>query len=363
MTATGSARDRDAGVTLIELIISIVIVSIITTTIVVAIPMILKTVPETTARIDDDRSLTALAVYLPEDVSSTPPGAFDVSPGAVPGCGSSSPGTSLLKATWTEAGSTFSANYRYVADGDGWVIRRVTCRGTTMLAAMDVTSRLQEEAACPPASPGKLVGVRLRTNGSSVSIGATFDVQLGCEMLEVSASSDNPAEVLGPPATAPPPVTAASTTTTVAATTTTTSTTVPSGPTTTDPTASTTSTSTTTTSTTTTTIAPCDAGAIVSVDPSPVNNGSKEDAANLNKDVVVTITSSGNCPSLGLLYDPVNPDGTGTFTPLWMSFAGSTSLSFRASGGDLWKDGEHTLRLKNGMNSTVTLDTATLKVT
>jgi hypothetical protein len=83
----------------------------------------------------------------------------------------------------------------------------------------------------------------------------------------------------------------------------------------------------------------------------------------LNKDIVITISSTGYCPTLGILFDPWVADGSPSTHSKWYSMQGVTTITLLGRGGELWSDGFHTISLKDGATSLVVLDTDRLEVT
>jgi len=155
-------------------------------------------------------------------------------------------------------------------------------------------------------------------------------------------------------------------TTTETPTTTEAPTTTSAGPTTTAaPTTSTTTT--TTTSTTTTTTVPCSAS-FVSVVPStvanqPKSNGNNDTESQLTQPVVVTVTKSGDCSGLQLVYSQkADPYPSGQ--ELAVLFGASSIRTFEAVSTERWQDGTHTLRLYDVVRAVfVSSPNATLVVT
>lgn len=129
---------RDAGFSVLEVVMSIVILGIVMSTLALTLVVTLRATPGTEERLDDARSTRALATWLSHDTTSAPPflpendqGGIDVSTTAGPAnndCGGD--GTNLLHLQWTEStavDTTFVANYRFVVDGESGTIVRYAC--------------------------------------------------------------------------------------------------------------------------------------------------------------------------------------------------------------------------------------------
>ena len=83
------ARQGDRGFTLVELVMAIAIMGLISTVIAAVITTAFKNNPMAEIRTDTAHTLKGLVTWLPQDVDSTPPTGFDLSPTAASGCASS----------------------------------------------------------------------------------------------------------------------------------------------------------------------------------------------------------------------------------------------------------------------------------
>lgn len=128
----------DAGFTLIEMLIVMIILGIVISALSLALAVTLRAAPSSEARLDDSRATRSLANSLSHDTTSAPPFLGETPQGGIilmsddpansNDCGGA--GDNLLHLQWTQVASTsktFVANYRYVATADGAVIRRFTC--------------------------------------------------------------------------------------------------------------------------------------------------------------------------------------------------------------------------------------------
>ena len=82
----------------------------------------------------------------------------------------------------------------------------------------------------------------------------------------------------------------------------------------------------------------------------------------LNKDIVITVSSTGYCPTLGIIFDPWNANGTPSTHTKCYTMEGLTTIILLGRGGELWSDGPHTISLKDSVGSATILDTDILTV-
>ena len=336
-----SRRTRD-GFTLVELVVSVALMGIISTSLASGVSVAFRTMVTTTRRLDETKDAQNLVTWLPVDVASAPAANLQTNPAQPSGCAGVSPGVNILLLNWTEAlngtTTTYVADYRAVPDGTGMRLQRFTCSGTSSLGAPFVRNVSNPLPVLPAGwAPGQ-APVAVTVNGTIVTFTLT---QVDGRIIRVDTSQKNPAATL-------PPV---PTTTTPAATTSTTST-------------STTTTTTVAGATTTTTIAPTTTTipCVVSlVTASPNSMAAHTKAPNvLQNDVTVTITKSGPCQSLQLQYDT-----GGSMGLLYQNFTTTapytvTLRGFKTGGTEIWTAGTHTLYVID--NNKSVLKTTTLAV-
>jgi prepilin-type N-terminal cleavage/methylation domain-containing protein len=115
--------------------------------------------------------------------------------------------------------------------------------------------------------------------------------------------------------------------------------------------------------TTTPTTIPCTGASVVSVTPTRVSNGGGDDVGTLNRDITVVVNLGSDCPELGLLFDPLNADGSSPTVPelRWKPFNGSTTLVITKTEYS-WSDGFHTVELKNDSDSPDVIDSFVVEV-
>lgn len=190
----------DAGFSLIEVLIVVVVLGIVMSALTAAVMTTLNAAPATEARLDDARSTRSLATWLSHDTTSTPPflpeqaqGGMDISPTATADnndCGGA--GTNLLHLQWTESSSlstTHVANYRFVVTGDQGVVRRYACSRTGAAAFLLTFDRPITPPLDPATTP--IVTVDQPADVASVTFSLTG---LSGETVQVETASRNPAD-------------------------------------------------------------------------------------------------------------------------------------------------------------------------
>jgi prepilin-type N-terminal cleavage/methylation domain-containing protein len=131
---------RDAGMTLPELLISIVVLGVVLSVLMAGVSVTLKQGADTSGRLDVARWEQNLGMWLPDDLSSA--STITVNPGDSP-CGSAScpgvgtlGGSSVIMLSWVENGRTTTVSYRYQPDGpDAYGLYRVACIGGACTSA------------------------------------------------------------------------------------------------------------------------------------------------------------------------------------------------------------------------------------
>lgn len=158
-------RPDDGGFTIVEILVSIVVLGVITTVLGVAISVSLQAAPDTETRLDDARATRSLATWLANDTISTPPfmpeqtqGGIitDQSPSAPDNNDCGAAGTNLLHLQWTEVTNqslTFVANYRLEVVGGEAIIKRHLCSKVDAGAFAMVTSRTITSGLSPTTPP------------------------------------------------------------------------------------------------------------------------------------------------------------------------------------------------------------------
>ena len=218
---TRTIETRDAGFTLVEMLIVVMMTGVVAVVIAAAVIVSFRTFPDVEDRADTAITLQGLTTWLPPDVDSANPGQFDTSTSALSGCTGADPGVNLLRLSWEETAfgktTSYVANYRFVVSGLNYRIKRVSCSGTSALGAAqvrDVTGALP--ATTPTVTPRD-------TDGDLLDDTVTFSiVTLAGTTVDIDAASKNPHETIPPapttttatPVNSPPTSQNASTSTT-----------------------------------------------------------------------------------------------------------------------------------------------------
>src|SRR5262245_66617421 len=114
---------RDAGFTLPELLIAIIITTTIVSVLAMTIITSMRTAPSVNNRADTAVAVQGITTWLPPDVDSAEPGQFDILTTTGSGCAGGDPAgsTNIIRLQWSETfrgvTTTYVANYRYVVDG------------------------------------------------------------------------------------------------------------------------------------------------------------------------------------------------------------------------------------------------------
>lgn len=200
-------QDRDAGFSLPEILISIVVMSTIATVLVGVVSVVLRNVPSTEARAEDARSVMGLVTWLPQDVDSTPPTGFDIDPSTASGCGVDPAGSiNLLRLQWSEHVSgtttTYISNYRHLTEGAAANVKRVTCSGAgsppfASGVVQNVTGQLPVlPAGWSPGQPPASVTIATDAVTGNVDLVTFALTTFDGDLVKVDSAPKNPAETL-----------------------------------------------------------------------------------------------------------------------------------------------------------------------
>jgi prepilin-type N-terminal cleavage/methylation domain-containing protein len=125
-------RTRDSGMTLIELLVSVMLIGAIVTVLAAAVTVVFRQDADTQARLDVARWEQSLAMWLPADLTSASDVNVDPAIPAAAGCTTADCtfGSNALQLTWNDGSGTV-VSYRYGPDGDGssFMLTRVECSG------------------------------------------------------------------------------------------------------------------------------------------------------------------------------------------------------------------------------------------
>jgi hypothetical protein len=165
VTGHDETAGRDRGSTLPELLITIMLLGLVTTSLTAAVIVMVRQQDNTEGRLNVARSEANVAMWLPADLASAE--TVDVTPGASP-CGNDCPasaitgGSNTVMLTWDslEAGvtdaieSTVNVSYRYVQVGSEFQLVRVECTrtGSAPWACSNLVV-LRDLIAPPPGTP------------------------------------------------------------------------------------------------------------------------------------------------------------------------------------------------------------------
>jgi prepilin-type N-terminal cleavage/methylation domain-containing protein len=148
MSAQNGDGERDRGMTLIELLVSMMVLGTIITVLAASLMVVWRQQPETQARADVARWEQALALWLPDDLSS----ASDVraEPGDTCPSVDCSFGSNALWLSWNDGSGETIVSYRYgpSPDGETYVLKRVHCVGgscTSHTVLGDLAAPLDDE--------------------------------------------------------------------------------------------------------------------------------------------------------------------------------------------------------------------------
>jgi len=214
-------RRPDAGFTLPEMLIALVIFAMVMSVISLTIVTALRNAPSVEHRADTAIAVQGITTWLPPDVDSAEPGAagFDILKTTPSGCAGGDPAgsTNIIRLQWSEtfAGvtTTYVANYRWLVDGGVGQIKRLSCNGKFALGSPQILNMSAKLSSTEPA-------VTLDDfDGDHKNDKVTIEVvTLAGEKVFIEAATKNPNDTL-------PPVGTTTTTTTTSTTTTTTTTT------------------------------------------------------------------------------------------------------------------------------------------
>jgi prepilin-type N-terminal cleavage/methylation domain-containing protein len=200
---------RDAGFTLVELVIAVALMSLLASVISAAVVVTLRNSPAVADRADAAVNVQGLVTWLPQDVDSAKPGTFDTSQGVSSGCAGTDPGFNVFKVTWSETISStvdYGASYRYVAVPNGGYIVRVSCVIGQMPSVLKVTGVIPPWVA--GSEPVKIVLTDSVVDADALVDSAKFMVTpLVGKTIVIDATTKNPNETLTtvPPPPPPPP--------------------------------------------------------------------------------------------------------------------------------------------------------------
>lgn len=169
-TGATTGRRRDAGMTLPELLIAVLVSGMLVAVMASASQVVLGQQRDNVGRINNTRSEQSIGTWLPSDLASAE--TVDTDPGASP-CGTQCPagidvsGSNTLMLTWTSsvAGTTSpittvtTVSYRYVERNGVYDIIRVSCLAMGGAAPTCTQITVLHDVPAPPAGEDYIPGV------------------------------------------------------------------------------------------------------------------------------------------------------------------------------------------------------------
>lgn len=184
--------DRDSGMTLIELLVSVMVIGGIATVLSSAVVVVLRQQPATQAAVDVARWEQALALWLPNDIAS----ASDIQDGQLDApCPSAECtfGVNALLLSWNDGANTTKVSYRYGPSGssDGsWQLNRIECTAGSCdshVVLRDLSPPRNDDGSLIPWSPGDV----LPDDVLNAVIDVTVPLQVGSSDPTATVDSDS----------------------------------------------------------------------------------------------------------------------------------------------------------------------------
>ncbi len=186
--APSESVQRDRGMTLVELLITVTILGIIMTSLSAATIVILRTERPIKDHLSESKDITFLQAWIPNDLASAT--SRNIDPLYQPTTTKKLPGTNVLslnRADISETGITtnYVVSYRYVQVGDEWQLQRYEIRNVGLATQVITQVGVAHQLAAPPTtwnatqSPTHAVTVTSRNQVVLRPIGEDVQVVFG----------------------------------------------------------------------------------------------------------------------------------------------------------------------------------------
>jgi len=151
--ATSPSIQRDHGMTLVELMITVTILGIIMTSLSAAMTVILRTERPIKDHLSESKDITFLQAWIPNDLASAT--SRNIDPLYQPTATKKLPGTNVLslnRSDISETGITtnYVVSYRYVQVGDEWQLQRYEVRNAGLTTQVITQVGVAHQLAAPP---------------------------------------------------------------------------------------------------------------------------------------------------------------------------------------------------------------------
>ena len=182
------SSQRDRGMTLVELLITVTILGIIMTSLSAAMIVILRSERPIKDHLSESKDITFLQAWIPNDLASA--SSRNIDPLYQPSSRTTLPGTNVLtldRADISTSGITTSyiVSYRYVSVGDEWQLQRYEIRNVGLATQTITKVGVAHQLASPPPtwnptqSPVHAVSVTSRNQVVLRPIGEDVQVTFG----------------------------------------------------------------------------------------------------------------------------------------------------------------------------------------
>ena len=185
---TLQSSQRDRGMTLVELLITVTILGVIMTSLSAAMIVVLRSEKPIKDHLSESKDITFLQAWIPNDLASA--SSRNIDPSHQPSSRTTLPGTNVLtlnRADISTSGITtnYVVSYRYVPVGDEWQLQRYEIRNAGLATQIITKVGVAHQLASPPPtwkpsqSPNHAVSVTSRNQVVLRPIGE--DVQVTFE--------------------------------------------------------------------------------------------------------------------------------------------------------------------------------------